>query len=249
MSIRLDQIVNMPAFAPYYANPPARYRNEKFQFVDFHADVSAVERVLPECFEPDEDGYCAAIGLTVPWSDNSGPFEESVLVVGCRFEGQPGFFAPIAFLNSTNSIPAGREIYGTPKVSAEISVSMDGQQMVTDTRRGGTSIFSIRTTMSQEATADDFPDLSPSWRLKVIPRADGPGADVCQLIDGGPVMQDVTVHDRRKGEGVVEFHSDSTYDLSDFAPCEYLGARFLEMDYTEGYGRIVRDFLRKTAGG
>ena len=56
MSIRLDQIVNMPAFAPYYANPPARYRNVKFQFVDFHADVSAVERVLPECFEPDEDG-------------------------------------------------------------------------------------------------------------------------------------------------------------------------------------------------
>ncbi|GIS62757.1 MAG: hypothetical protein CM1200mP2_49820 [Planctomycetaceae bacterium] len=66
--------------------------------------------MLPECFEPDEDGYCVAIGLTVPWSDNYGPFEESVLVVGCRFEGQPGFFAPIAFLNSTNSIPAGREI-------------------------------------------------------------------------------------------------------------------------------------------
>ena len=248
MSIRLDQIVNMPAFSPYYANPPARYRNVKFQFVDFRADVSAVERVLPECFEPDEDGYCVAIGLTVPWSDNYGPFEESVLVVGCRFEGQPGFFAPIAFLNSTNSIPAGREIYGTPKVSADITVSMDDQQMVTDTQRGGTSIFSIRTTMQQEATDDDFPDLSPSWRLKVIPRADGPGADVCQLIDGAPVMQDVTVHARRKGEGVVEFHPDSAYDLSDFTPREYLGARFLEMDYAEGYGRVVRDFLREAEG-
>ena len=56
------------------------------------------------------------------------------------------------------------------------------------------------------------------------------------------------MHDRRKGEGVVEFHSDSTYDLADFTPREYLGARFLEMDYAEGYGRIVRDFLREAAG-
>ena len=248
MRILLDAIANMPAFSPYYPPPPARYRGVKLQFVYFRADVAAVERVLPECLEPSEDGFCAAIGLTVPWSDNYGPFEESVLVVGCRFEGQPGFFAPVAFLNSTNSIPAGREIYGTPKVSAEISVSGDGSQMVTDTRQGGTSIFRILTTMRDAATADELPDLTPSWRLKVIPRADGPGADVCQLIDGAPVMQDVTVHARRKGEGVVEFHPDSAYDLSDFTPREYLGARFLEMDYAEGYGRVVRDFLREAEG-
>ena len=32
-------------------------------------------------------------------------------------------------------------------------------------------------------------------------------------------------------------------DLSDFVPREYLGAYYLEMDYTEGYGEIVYDFL------
>ena len=248
MNLPLEQISNMPAFAPYYAPPPARYRNVKFQFVDFLADVSALRRVLPECLEPAESGYCVAIGLTVPWSDHYGPFEESVLVVGCRHEGQAGFFAPIAFLNSTNSIPAGREIYGTPKVSAEVLVSMDGDDMETDTRLGGMSAFCIRSSMDREASEADFPDLSPSWRLKVIPRADGQGADVCQLIDGAPAMQEVTVHERRLGKGEVEFHSGSPYDLSDFTPREYLGARYLEMDYTEGYGRIVRDFLRPDPG-
>ena len=102
--------------------------------------------------------------------------------------------------------------------------------------------------MDREASEADFPDLSPSWRLKVIPRADGQGADVCQLIDGAPAMQEVTVHERRLGKGEVEFHSGSPYDLSDFTPREYLGARYLEMDYTEGYGRIVRDFLRPDPG-
>lgn len=249
MNIPLAQIANMPAFAPYYAPPPARYRNVKFQFVDFRADVSAVRRVLPECFEPRDDGICVAIGLTVPWSDNYGPFEESVLVVGCRYEGEPGFFAPIAFLNSTNSIPAGREVYGTPKVSAQITVTGDEHEMVTDTRTGGTTSFLIRTTMHEAATESDFPDLSPSWRLKVIPRADGPGAEVCQLIDATPVTTDVTVYNRRRGEGLVEFHPDPVYDLTDFTPREYLGARYIEMDYTEGYGRIVRDFLRDSGSG
>ena len=42
MNIPLEQIANMPAFVPYYAPPPARYRNVKLQFVDFRADVSAL---------------------------------------------------------------------------------------------------------------------------------------------------------------------------------------------------------------
>lgn len=243
MSIPLNQIVNMPAFSPYYPMPPARYRNVKFQFVYFRADLTAIDRVLPECLEPSDDGFCAAIGLTVPWSANYGQFQESLLVVRCLFEGQLGYFAPVVFLNSRGSIPAGREIYGTPKVFAEIDVGMDERVMVTETRLAGTSALSIRSTMHEEAGPDDFPDLSPSWRLKVIPRADGDGADVCQLIDGSSATSDVTVHTRRRGDGVVEFHPLPVYDLSDFTPREYFGAGYLEMDYTEGYGEIVKDFL------
>ena len=246
MTIPIDQIAGMPAFSPYYPMPPARYRNVRFQFVYFRADVSAVERVLPACFEASDDGFCAAIGLSVPWSANYGAFEESVLVVRCRLDGQEGYFAPVAFLNSRSSIPAGREIYGTPKVYAEIDVGFEERVMVTETRLAGTSVLSIRSTMHEEATPEEFPALTPSWRLKVIPKADGKGQDVCQLIDGAPASQEVTVHVCRKGDGVVEFHPVPTYNLDDFTPREYFGAQYVEMDYTEGYGEIVRDFL---AGG
>ena len=125
MAIAMDNIANMPAFSPYYPMPPARYRNVKLQFVYFRADLTAIDRVLPECLEPSDDGFCAAIGLTVPWSANYGQFQESLLVVRCLFEGQLGYFAPVVFLNSRGSIPAGREIYGTPKVFAEIDVGYD----------------------------------------------------------------------------------------------------------------------------
>ncbi len=246
MTIPMDQIANMPAFSPYYPMPPARYRSVRFQFVHFRADVSAVDRVLPACFKPSEDGLCVAIGLSVPWSANYGAFEESVLSVKCRFQGQEGFFSPVVFLNSRGSIPAGREIYGTPKVYAEMEVGMDERVMYTNTLLGGATVLSVRSTMERPATPDDMPKLSPSWRLKVIPRADGEGVDVMQLVDGACAVSDVTIHECRAGDGVVEFRPSPVFDLSDLTPREYLGAYYIEMDYTESYGEIVHDFLKSS---
>ena len=249
MAIAMKSIANMPAFSPYYPMPPARYRNVRFQYVSFRADAAAVERLLPECFEVSDDGMCMAIGLTVAWSANYGAFEESVLVVKCTYQGQVGYFTPVAFLNSRCSIPAGREIYGTPKVFAEVEVGMDERVMHTDTLLAGVSVLSIRSTMQRLATAEELPQLLPSWRLKVIPRADGKGADVLQLIDAAATMTDAEVHVCRAGDGVVEFKPSPIYDLSDFAPLEYFGAWYAEMDYTEGFAEIVHDFLQERGRG
>jgi acetoacetate decarboxylase len=244
MTIPLDRIANMPAYSPYYPMPPARYRNVQFHYVYFRADVSAIDRVLPACFEAAEDGFCAAAGISIRWSANYGRFEESVLIVKCTYGGQSGYFVPIAFLNSRSSIPAGREIYGTPKVFADLEVGMDERVMYTETRLAGVSVMSLRSTMQRAASAEELPNLTPSWRLKVIPRADGEGADVMQIIDGAKASTDVTVHVCRAGDGVVQFNPSPIYDLSDFTPREYYGAHYLEMDYTEGYAEIVHDFLR-----
>lgn len=243
MTIPLDRIHSMPAFSPYFPMPPACYRNTKSQIVRFRAADSAIDRVLPECFEPAGDGECTATGLSVPWSANYGAFDESVLSVKCTYEGEEGWFSPVAFLNSKSSIPAGREIYGTPKVWAEFEVGFDERVMFTNTYAGGARIMSIRSTMHLEAAPDEMPATGHSWRLKAIPRADGNGLDVLQLIDGANVASDRIVHVCRAGDGVVQFEPSPVYDLSDFAPIEYLGAYYVEADLTENWAEIVRDFL------
>jgi acetoacetate decarboxylase len=245
MTIPLDQIANMPACSSYYPMPPARYRNVRFQYVCFRADVAAIDRVLPACFEPATDGFCAAFGLSAEWTANYGKFEESGLLVRCNYNGQTGYFAPVVFLNSRSSISAGREIYGTPKVHANMQVEMDERVMYTDTRLAGTSVLSVRSTMHRSAAIDEMPVFQPSWRLKVIPRADGQGADVMQIIDTSNVTTDVTIHACHAGDGVVAFSSVPTYDLSDFTPREYFGAHYIEMEYTEGYAEIVEDLLQR----
>lgn len=244
MSIPINEIVTMPAFSSYYPMPPARYNGVRMHNVFFRAGIDAVNRILPDCFEPSDDGLCVACGLTVPWSANYGQFQESYLTVKCIYKGKPGYFSPVAFLNSRSSIPAGREIYGTPKVFADIEVGMDERVMYTNTLIAKSSVLSIRSTMDKSADEKDIPELKPSWRLKVIPRVDGKGVDVMQIVDGSKVATDVFVRVCRKGDGIVEFAPSPIYDLSDFKPIEYFGSYYMEMDFTEGYGEVVHDFLK-----
>ena len=154
-----------------------------------------------------------------------------------------GFFTPVAFLNSRSSIPAGREIYGTPKVFADFKVGMDERVAFTDTQIAGVSILSIRSTLHRTARIEELPQLVPSWRLKAIPKADGKGVDVLQLIDGAKSTSDVRIHVCRSGDGVVQFDPSPVYDLSGFSPLEYYDSYYVEQDYTEGFGEIVHDFL------
>jgi len=47
-----------------------------------------------------------------------------------------------------------------------------------------------------------------------------------------------------RARSFFELESSPVYDLSDFTPRDYFGAHYVEMDFTEGYGEIVKDFLR-----
>jgi acetoacetate decarboxylase len=244
MSIPFDRLAGMPNFCGYYPMPPALYRGVRLQLVAFRADPAAVERYLPEGFSPDPEGQCLAFGLTVPWSSSYGAFEEAGLYVRCQWKTQMGNLCLIAYLNSRSSIPAGREIYGTPKVAADVTFAMDERVLAATVRLAGADVFSLRSTMHRPATAADLPALTPAWRLKAIPRIDGQGWDVLQLVDAAPAMRDVTFHVVRSGDGVVEMAPSPIYDLAPLKPVECTGAWYAEMDYTEDYGVVAHDFLK-----
>ncbi len=242
MTIPMDKIGTIPVFSPYYPRPPARYRNNKSQFVFFRADESAIDRVLPSCFELSGSGLCVAHGISVEWSAHYGKFEGCKLYVECIFQGKVGYFCVVSFLNTKCSIPAGREIYGTPKVYADVNVGMAERVMHAEASLSGTVVMSIRSTMHKESNVSEMRVLQPIWMLKVIPRADGNGADVMQLIDNTKVSSDVTVHICMAGDGVVQFNPSATYNLFDFKPLEYYESYYLERDQTDGFGEIVHDF-------
>ncbi|MDE2845830.1 MAG: acetoacetate decarboxylase family protein [Gemmatimonadota bacterium] len=244
MRLEHDDGWNIPAGSPFYPPLPAVYRNVRFQFVFFHAAPSAVQDFLPEPLQAAEDGLCVASGLEVPDCEHYGPFEESFIVMKCHFRDQTGFYCSHVFHNGPAGIAAGREIYGTPKVYADLKVTHADRSMMTETSYVGAPVLTIRTRMETDAPHDAMPVLTPAWRLKIIPRADGPGPAVKQLIDCSETTQDVEVHAFAQGKGTIELGASPRCDLTPLKPMEYGDAFHMESSYTEGYARVVYDYLR-----
>ena len=267
MALKHNDGWNIPAGSPFYPPLPAVYRNVRFQFVFFHAAPAAVQNFLPEPLQAAEDGLCVASGLEVPHCANYGSFEESFIVMKCHFRDQTGFYCSHVFHNGPAGIAAGREIYGTPKVYAEMKVTHADRSMVTVTTYGGAPVLTIASSVeagapqdagavhdtgdaphaaSHAAPLDAMPALTPAWRLKIIPRADGPGPAVKQLIDCSETTQDVELRAFARGTGSIVLGASPRCDLTPLAPLEYGDAFHMESSYSEGYARVVYDYLRET---
>lgn len=243
MRLKHEDGWNIPASNPFYPPLPAVYRYVRFQFVFFHAAPAAVQDYLPEPLKAAKDGLCVASGLEVPECENYGSFEESFIVMKCHFRNLTGFYCAHVFHNGPAGIAAGREIYGTPKVFADLKVDRANRSMVTETAYGGAPVLKISTSMVDRVAPDAMPALTPAWRLKIIPRADGPGPAIKQLIDCSETPQNVKVHMVARGTGSIALGASPRCDLTPLAPLKYGDAFHMESSYSEGYARVVYDYL------
>ena len=81
--------------------------------------------------------------------------------------------------------------------------------------------------------------------MKLIPRADGPGPAIKQLIDTSSAMIDLHVPVAYRGRGTVRFEPSPLCDVIGLAPIESGEAFYFEADYGEGFARIAYDYLAR----
>ena len=247
MALKAGEGWSMPVDCGFYPPLPAIYRNVKMQFIFYYSSPHAVAQFLPEPLQPSESGLCVAAGIDVPFCTHYGTFQESFILMQCRFENETGFYCSHVFHNGPAGIAAGREIYGTPKVFADVRVHHLERTMSTETIHNGVPLLDIYSTLEKATTVENaMPSLTPAWRLKVIPRADRPSPAIRQLIDCSQVMQDLTLHFQAKGRGRLSFGASPLYDLTPLIPQRYGDAFYQECSYSEGYARIAYDFLQST---
>ncbi len=247
MRLALDEGWAIPFDAPFYPELPAWYRGVQFQQVLFRADPAAVGRLLPAPLEPADEGWCVATGLRIPFSSAYGAFLEAAIEEQASFNGQIGWYCSHVWHDGPQGIAAGREIYGTPKVFSDLDVRLTQASMLTRASMGGVTAITISSSMERRIDAADLPAFAPSWRLKLIPRADGPGPAIKQLIDGSGATGDLEILSAFRGRGTVSFEATPFGDLSGLRPIEYGDAYYYEANYSEGYAAIAYDYLAPTS--
>ena len=233
----------IPFDAPFYPPLPAWYRNVEFQQVFFRADPKQTARFLPEPLKPSPDGECLTTGIRIPFSSAYGAFNEAALDIKCIFDGTTGWYSTHVWHDGPKGIAAGREIYGTPKIFSSIEIRQLDASMLTRAFIGGVPIITISSTMEQPVTAAELRATTPSWRLKLIPRADRPGPAIKQLIDATSATTDLVMHVAYRGHGTVHFQPSPAGDFTALTPLQYLDAFYFEASYSEGFATIVLDYL------
>lgn len=239
--LAMDAGYAMPAHKAYYPPLPTYYRDVRFQLVYFKADPKKLRDFIPEPLEPTAAGLCVAFGIDVPFSSSYGPFHESGLMIQVDFQGQTGFFNTHLYLDNVPAICSGRERWGAPKEFAEVQFEQHDNLLVCRTIRAGEAIMTITSELGTHASPDALIPMFPSYRLKLVPRADGPGAAIKQIVTAAP--QDVQSHLLYQGTGSVQFGATAHSDLRPFGPLSEVAAFYQVASYTETYGNIVYDYL------
>ena len=238
--LRHDSGYAMPPHRPYYPPLPTYYRDVRFQIVFFTADPERLLAIVPEPLEPGADGLCAAFAIDVPFSSDYGPFQESGVMERVTFRGRSGFYCSHVFLNNVRAIVSGRERWGTPKMYAEVQCERQGNTLLSVTVMDGIELMTVCSELGKPASPEQMTPLFPAYRLKIIPKADGPGFALKQLVTAAPT--EVMTQLLYRGHGSVAFHPAAGTDLAALTPLDTGDAFYQVASYTESYGEVVYDY-------
>jgi len=232
----------MPPDSPTYPTLPPYYRDTLFQLVYYTTSKDNVAPLLPKPLVPADDGLCCAFAIKVGFCSHWGAFNEVGVCVKVAFKDEQAWFLPCLFLNSSDAIAPGREIWGCPKKLAEISVEHYGGELTTTAVRAAVPFMRLNSRIMAPARPEEIPPIFPMYLLKIIPQADGSEPAIKQLVANGPI-ENVNITKLFKGPGVVKFEPTVAGDFWKLQPIEFLGAFYQVCDYTQGPGKVVIDYL------
>jgi acetoacetate decarboxylase len=155
--------------------------------------------------------------------------------------GEVGAYSPLLLLESDGAIATGRELFGQPKKSAEVSVSIDGDLLVARARRNGidvvTATMPCRQTPSTVAALQEL-NFGTNINLKVIPAVDGSGEAVRELTARD--FENVAIHEVWEGFGTVEIRPNAQAPVHLLPVLEVEKALHWRADFTANFGRVLQ---------
>ncbi len=231
----------LPAHRSTYAAIPTFYRGIETQLVEVTVDPAAAQSHLPEPLIADPEGRAVMCSLKIGLS-SYGPFNEAGIYLRCTYNGEPAVYNSHLFLDNVTAICAGRERWGVAKEFAVITFQDYENVRVCEVVKEGAILMRISTTWDALAEESELPMLAPNYNLKLIPRADGPGAAIKQLVR----YESEAVGESRQfaGRGMVELRSTAKTDLATLAP-KSVGRGFYHVgDLKELHGTIIIDYLK-----
>lgn len=195
----------------------------------------------------------AGFGDSTPARDPLGAsFREVVFAIPVRFGDRTGEYPVHGYSDDPVYTAWAREVIGWPLKGGRVILSEPwrdeelraGTELTGLLERGGRSLLEVRTRVTGRVPESKLPTESNKWfTYKVVPRADGPGLAVHQLVMGGPEhiqRGEVWALDLRE----IRFGGGPNDELQYFEPGDFVRADYWpNVSLSVGYGEILADLL------
>jgi len=233
----VTRVFTIPHAAPLFGNLPYHYRNVRKISAFCKCDPAKLARMIPDEFELAGD-QCEIFVMEAPDAGPLGSYNEGGIVIPVTFNGQTGGHVAFEYVETDDSLAAGREIWGYPKKLADVPVvfGADGSASGQVIRRG-TTLIAIKFT--PEDMLFDKPVLQPRYQMKVIPSVDGVEPSSCKVIRNA--VTDYMLHDRVPGRATLKLESSAQDPMAELGVIEIIGAELSSYSFVLGYGEVVAE--------
>jgi acetoacetate decarboxylase len=238
----------VPDRSPLYKPLPRLYRNLRKLSIYGRGDPAGIRKALPPEFEPASDiveffvMYCPVVHDDADPVMGPRAYSEGGVVLSVRYKGMVGGHVAYEYVTTDDAMCGGREIIGYPKKFAEVELVESGQSMKGTVRRLGREL--ICATFEEASVPVEKPVMQPRYQVKRIPRADGTGYDVNQVVT--LQVGRANVLERRTGTATLSVgghpHMDPLFELG---VKEIVGAEFIVGEFDLGYGKVLEDLLNR----
>jgi acetoacetate decarboxylase len=163
---------SMPLGGSLYPRPPWEFRDALACVVPFEANPGAVAKIVPEPLEVPENPRLFAWVNDYPFVTGLGPFKESFITIEVSYNGVVGSLVAFIYTTSDTATAGGREVGGTPKKNANISLKWESELAVGRVERCGITIMTTAVLvekMGKLAEKDLAVLRGPLYSVKLIP--------------------------------------------------------------------------------
>ncbi len=248
--LTLDQFgATMPVTAPAIQDSPFWYRGVDMMFVQYRTDEEAIQRILPEGLEMQDDPVAVVTVADYHFS-TFGPYPETILAVPCLLDGEPVSYTHYLFTDQEAPLIAGREVWGYAKKLAHIEIINQSEQTmgIVERPKGNRILTAVMRTVDN-VPGDDFA-AAPSISLKMIPNAEDQGnrgQSICQLVrteyEIAPVVGTDGITEMWSGPGSLVYDAQSANDPWHELPVrEVMGCTFGKFNFFLPKGKIVKNY-------
>ncbi|MEZ4777166.1 MAG: acetoacetate decarboxylase family protein [Bacteroidia bacterium] len=232
-------------FSKLYDLPPYHYVGSELISISFKTSQETINKLVPKPLEANTEGLINLdlyIQRTLPPTEWT--YHEMVLSIPSKYNEKVGSYMYLLYLDQTEPIAAGREVWGFPKLDASFEFKMEGNSCHIKIKRDGDLLLTLDLDLGEANDTISEGSDGIGFVLKEIPASDGSSIpDVKKL--NSYSSTNVKIYGYREGDNVrLSLNEHPKHGLEMIPILEIKSSYYAKCDFILGYGETLYDYLK-----